>query len=59
MHSKYIHKALRKYIGITDDPIVKIFPFNNTEGFDLRAGNIETTKRVNSLLSSPLLFLQI
>lgn len=34
MYPKHIHKALRKYIGIEDDPIVKRFPFNNTEDFD-------------------------
>lgn len=37
MHPKHIHKSLRNYMGIAEDPILSPFPYNNTEDFNFFA----------------------
>ena len=33
IYPKHVHKALRRYLGIENTPVVQRFPFNNTEDF--------------------------
>ena len=33
----HVHKALRNYLGLADNPITQPFVFNNTEDFDFFA----------------------
>ncbi len=34
LHPGHVHKALRRYLGIENDPITQLFPFNNTSDFN-------------------------
>ena len=33
IYTRHVHKALRKYMGIENNVLTKLFPFNNTEDF--------------------------
>ena len=33
IYTRHVHKALRRYMGIENNVLTKLFPFNNTEDF--------------------------
>jgi len=35
IYTRHVHKALRNYMGIGNNVLTKIFPFNNTEDFNI------------------------